>query len=262
MTDHPSLRQVPAMRKTNRNSWRILISGLGLWYVLATGPAARAQAPDTVTPAPRDGWWVKMHEQFLDQAKKVQAKQGHIDLLFLGDSITQGWGKNDVWKRFYGPRHAANFGIGGDRTQHVLWRIEHGEIDGIHPRVAILMIGTNNVGSNSVDEIAAGVTAIVHELRKRLPETKVLLLGVFPRGERPDATRKKLEEVNKQICRLDDGTNVSYLDIGKAFLNQDGTISRAIMPDFLHLTGKGYRLWADAMEPTLWRLLDEPKKKD
>jgi lysophospholipase L1-like esterase len=245
------------MRKTNRNSWRILVSGLGLWCVLATGPAAHAQAPDTVTPAPREGWWVKVHEQFLDQARK-----GNIDLLFLGDSITQGWHNNEVWKRFYEPRHAANFGIGGDRTQHVLWRIEHGEIDGIHPRVAVLMIGTNNVGSNSADEIAAGVTAIVHELRKRLPGTKVLLLGAFPRGSRPDSTRNKLEELNRQISRLDDGTNVSYLDIGKTFLNPDGTISREIMPDYLHLTAKGYRLWADAMEPTLWRLLDEPRRKD
>jgi lysophospholipase L1-like esterase len=198
-----------------------------------------------------------MHEQFLDQARK-----GNIDLLFLGDSITQGWGDNGVWKQFYGPRHAANFGIGGDRTQHVLWRIEHGEIDGIHPRVAVLMIGTNNVGSNSAGEIAAGVTTIVHELRKRLPETKVLLLGVFHRSARPDATRKKLEEVNRQISRLDDGTNVSYLDIGKTFLNPDGTISREIMPDYLHLTARGYRLWADALEPTLWRLFDEPRKND
>ena len=245
------------MRKTSRNSWRILFSGLGLWYVFATGPTAHAQAPDAVTPAPRVGSWVKQHEQFLDQARK-----GNIDLLFLGDSITQGWHNNEVWKRFYGPRHAANFGIGGDRTQHVLWRIENGEIDGIHPRVAVLMIGTNNAGSNSADEIAAGVTAIVQDLRKRLPETKVLLLGVFPRSAKPDKTREKLAEVNRQISRLDDGTNVSYLDIGKTFLNSDGTISREIMPDYLHLTAKGYRLWADAMEPTLWRLLDEPTKKE
>jgi beta-glucosidase len=165
------------------------LSGLGLWCLLASGFPARAQAPATVTPASREGWWMKLHESFLDQAKK-----GDIDLLFLGDSITQGWGNNGVWKRFDGPRHAANFGIGGDRAQHVLWRIENGEIDGIHPRVAVLMIGTNNVGFNSADEIAAGVTAIVHELRKRLADTKVLLLGVFPRGARPDATRKKLRK--------------------------------------------------------------------
>lgn len=257
MIDDPTHPQVPTMQKQNKICWRIVVSTLVLCCILATGSVAHAQAPDTVSPAPREGWWMKMHEQFLDQTKK-----GSIDLLFLGDSITQGWGNNSVWKRFYGPRHPANFGIGGDRTQHVLWRIEHGEIDGIHPRVAVLMIGTNNAGSNTADEIAAGVTSIVKELRKRLPETRVLLLGVFPRGPQPDDTRKKLEQVNQQISRLDDGTNVSYLDIGKTFLNPDGTISREIMPDYLHLSAKGYRLWADAMEPTLWRLLDEPKKRD
>ena len=199
---------------------------------------------------------MKLHESFLDRAKK-----GHVDLLFLGDSITQGWHDNDVWKRFYGLRHAANFGIGGDQTQHVLWRIRHGELDGIHPRVVVLMIGTNNVGSNSADEIAQGITAIIKDLRQKLPETRILLLGVFPRGEKPNPGREKIEEVNRQIRGLDDGSHVTYLDIGKAFLNPDGSISREIMPDFLHLTARGYRIWADAIEPTLWRLLDEPASK-
>jgi lysophospholipase L1-like esterase len=241
------------MRKQTGIRWRIIVSGLGLGCLLSLAGMALAQAPPpaTVTPASRDGWWMKLHDSFLEQTRK-----GNIDLLFLGDSITQGWNNNAVWKRFYGPRHAANFGIGGDRTEHVLWRIEHGEIDGIHPRAAVLMIGTNNAGSNSADEIAQGITAIVKELRKRLPETKILLLGVFPRGQKPDATRAKLEEVNKQVSRLDDGSHVTYLDIAKAFLEPDGTLSREIMPDYLHLSAKGYRLWADAMEPTLWRLLD------
>ncbi len=244
------------MRNCKIITRRVLLIGLGLSGCLAPVPRLLAQAPDSVTPAPREGWWMKMHEQFLEQAKK-----GNIDLLFLGDSITQGWNNNDVWRRYYGPRHAANFGIGGDQTQHVLWRLEHGEVDGIHPKVAVLMIGTNNSGHNSADEIAAGVTAIVKDLRKRLPETKILLLGVFPRGAKPDETREKLDQVNRQIAHLDDGSNVTYLDIGKAFLNPDGTISREIMPDYLHLTARGYRLWADAMEPTLWRLLDEPQVK-
>ncbi len=245
------------MRKQTGIRWRILVSGIGLCGLLAPASSALAQAPPpaTVTPAPREGWWMKLHESFLDQAKK-----GNIEVLFLGDSITQGWNSNGVWKRFYGPRHAANFGIGGDRTEHVLWRIEHGEIDGIHPRVVVLMIGTNNSGSNTADEIALGIAAIVKELRQRLPETKVLLLGIFPRGQKPDATRAKLEEVNRQVSRLDDGSHVTYLDIAKAFLNPDGTLSREIMPDYLHLTAKGYRLWADAIEPTLWRLLNEGGK--
>jgi len=246
------------MRKQTGIRWRILVSGFGLCSLLAQAGLSRAQAPPpaTVRPAPREGWWMKLHESFLDQAKKK-----NIDLLFLGDSITQGWNNNDVWKRFYGPRHAANFGIGGDRTEHVLWRIEHGEIDGIHPRAVVLMIGTNNSGSNTADEIAQGVTAIVKELRNRQPEAKVLLLAVFPRGQKPDATRAKLDDVNRQIARLDDGSHVTYLDIGKAFLNSDGTLSREIMPDYLHLTGKGYRLWADAIEPTLWRLLEEDRNR-
>jgi beta-glucosidase len=242
------------MRKHRNICRQLVVIGLGLCVSHVAGAQVLGQAPATVSPAPREGWWMKLHESFLAQAKK-----GKTDLLFLGDSITQGWNNNSVWKRFYAPRHAANFGIGGDQTQHVLWRIEHGELSGIHPRVVVLMIGTNNSGSNTADEIALGITAIVKELRKGLPETKVLLLGVFPRGEKPDATRAKLEEVNRQVSRLDDGTHVTYLDIGKAFTNPDGTISREIMPDYLHLSARGYRIWADSMEPTLWRLLDEPK---
>jgi lysophospholipase L1-like esterase len=244
------------MRTRKTLLWRSARNGLGVLCLLACGLPALAQAPTTVTPASREGWWMKLHESFLERAKK-----GNVDLLFLGDSITQGWHDNDVWKRFYGPRHAANFGIGGDQTQHVIWRINHGELDGIHPRVVVLMIGTNNVGSNSADEIAQGITAIVKDLRKKLPETKILLLGVFPRGEKPNPGREKLEQVNHKIRGLDDGSHVTYLDIGKAFLNPDASISREIMPDFLHLTARGYRLWADAMEPTLWRLLDEPASK-
>ncbi len=198
-----------------------------------------------------------MHRGFLDRAKK--GNKDPVDLLFLGDSITQGWHDNAVWKRFYGPRNAANFGIGGDRTQHVLWRIQNGELEGIEPRVVVLMIGTNNASSGTADEIAQGVTAIVTELRHRLPEARILLLGVFPRGQKPDATREKLQAVNEKIAKLDDGSHVKYLDIGKAFLNEDQTISREIMPDYLHLTLKGYRIWADAMEPTLWSMLDEPR---
>ncbi len=104
-----------------------------------------------------------------------------------------------------------------------------------------------------------GITEIVGELRSRLPRAKVLLLGVFPRDEKPGQTREKLKSVNDRIARLDDGSNVHYLDIGKAFLSADGTISNKIMPDYLHLSSRGYRLWADAMEPTLWSMLDEKK---
>jgi beta-glucosidase len=229
------------------------LCAVGLIAVTLSSGAC-AQGPETVVPKPREGRWMDLHRSFVERAK-----QGPVDLLFLGDSITQGWHDNEVWRRFYVPRNAANFGIGGDRTQHVLWRIQNGELDGIDPKVVVLMIGTNNASSGSVDEIAQGITAIVEELRHRLPKAKVLLLGVFPRSQKPDATREKLQAVNAKIARLDDGSHVKFLDIGKNFLNEDGTISREIMPDYLHLSRKGYRIWADAMEPTLWSMLDEPQ---
>ena len=223
--------------------------------LLAIASSALAQGPETVIPKPREGPWMELHQSFLKRAQ-----EGNVDLLFLGDSITQGWGgAKKTWDRFYGPRNAANFGIGGDRTEHVLWRIENGELKGIEPKVVVLMIGTNNAGGSTPDEIAQGVTAIVHELRDRLPKSKILLLAVFPRSQKPAAIRERLKSVNQQIAKLDDGSNVRYLDIGKAFLNEDGTISKEIMPDYLHLSQKGYRLWAEAMEPTLWSMLDEPK---
>src|SRR5262245_52702348 len=230
----------------------------GMWAVVvvatATSNFACAQGPATTVPEPREGQWIDLHRNFVERAKR-----GNVDLLFLGDSITQGWNENEVWKRFYGPRNAANFGIGGDRTQHVLWRIQNGELDGIEPKVVVLMIGTNNASSGTPDEIAQGITAVVEELRRRLPKSRLLLLGVFPRSQRLDALRDRLNSVNAKIAKLDDGSNVKFLDIGKAFLNEDGTISREIMPDYLHLSRKGYRIWADAMEPALWSMLDEPR---
>jgi lysophospholipase L1-like esterase len=255
-------------RNSSTRGFRLFRLALGALAVVATTTAsmAQVQAPappkappeKTTEPVPRPGNWMNQHEKFLERAK-----QGNIDLLFLGDSITAGWNGSgkEVWQRSYAPRNPANFGIGGDRTQHVLWRIENGEVDGIKPRVAVLMIGTNNSGQNTADEIAEGVKLNVQRLRSKLPETKVLLLAVFPRGQKPGPVRDKLGEVNEKIASLNDGRMVTYLDIGKQFLNDDGTISKEIMPDFLHLSPKGYQIWADAIEPTLWKLLDEEKAR-
>jgi lysophospholipase L1-like esterase len=235
-----------------------IVQQVGVIALCFLGMPACAQGPETVVPEPRDGSWMELHRRYVERAKK-----GSVDLLFLGDSITQGWNENTnpVWKRFYGPRKAVNFGIGGDRTQHVLWRIQNGELDGIKPKVVVLMIGTNNASSSTPDEIAQGIKAIVRELRQRLPEAKILLLGVFPRSQKPDALRERLKSVNERIAKLDDGEHIKFLDIGKAFLEPDGTIAKVIMPDYLHLTPLGYRRWAEAMEPTLWSLLDEPGLK-
>ncbi len=218
-------------------------------------------ASDAMTPAPRkdrtgkdDKRWLTHHERCL-----ARAKQGHVDVLFLGDSITEGWERNgkQAWKERYDSLHAANFGIGGDRTQHVLWRLREGkELDGIHPKVVVLMIGTNNTGSNSAEEIADGITAIVQELQTQRPDIKVLLLGVFPRSPKAtDKVRDKIKSINERIAKLDDGKMVRYLDIGEKFLEKDGSLSKEIMPDYLHLSPKGYEIWAEAIQPSLHEML-------
>lgn len=194
------------------------------------------------------------HKGFLAVAKK-----GKIDVVFFGDSITDGWrGKNGagVWKERFEPLHAANFGIGGDRTQHVLWRMQNGELEGYKPKVLVLMIGTNNLGSNSTEEIADGIKAIVAEVQKQQPETKILLLGIFPRSPKAaDKARDKIKDINKIIAKLDDGKRVKYLDIGDKFLQKDGELTKEIMPDYLHLSEKGYQIWADAIQKPLAELL-------
>lgn len=208
-----------------------------------------------VTPAPRTGNWMKRHESF-----NARVKQGNVDLLFIGDSITQGWegAGRKIWTEFYGKRNAVNLGIGGDRTQHVLWRLENGNIEGVSPKLAVLMIGTNNSGDNSSQEIAEGVKAIVDKLRAELPETKVLVLAIFPRGADSNDPRRKVNEgANEQIAKLADGKNVYYLDIGPEFLEDDGALSKEIMPDLLHLSERGYRIWAESIEPQVAELMGE-----
>jgi lysophospholipase L1-like esterase len=208
-----------------------------------------------VTPEPRpDAWWQDLHRKFNERAK-----QGDVELVFLGDSITQGWNDNPVWKRHFAPRKAANFGISGDRTQHVLWRIENGNLEGISPKLAVLMIGTNNAAANSAEEIADGITQIVAQLREKLPRTKVLLLAIFPRGEAPNDMRDKLAQASRLASEVADGDMVRFVDIGPNFLREDGTISKEVMPDFLHLSPRGYEIWAESIEPTVAEMLGETK---
>jgi len=223
----------------------IVLMAASLATAQATRPAVRPKESAT-EPRPRDANWLKRHEGFV-----AIAKQGNVDLLFLGDSITDGWrgGGKKIWEQYFAPLKAANFGIGGDRTQHVLWRIQNGELDGIKPKLAVLMIGTNNLGGNTNEEIADGIRAIIAELHKRTPDTKVLLLGIFPRGaSATDRNRERIKAINAMIAKLDDGgKKVRYLDIGSKFLTEDGTLPREIMPDGLHPNEKGYTIWAEAI---------------
>ena len=188
------------------------------------------------------------------------AKRGGIDLLFVGDSITDFFGRADrgapVWIERYGTRRAANFGISGDTTQDVLWRMRNGELDGFAAKAIVLMIGTNNIGRNDVAQIVAGNAAIVAEFRKRQPQAKVLLLGVFPRGNSPAGKgRATVREINAGLAKLADGRAVTFLDIGDRFLGADGVMADAVMVDGLHPSIFGYGIWADAIAPTLDRLL-------
>jgi beta-glucosidase len=225
--------------------------------VLGLGISRHASAENTATtPAPRDGNWMKLHNSFNERAK-----QGDVELIFLGDSITQGWNNNDVWKKHYGPRKAFNIGIGGDRTQHVLWRLDHGNVDGLKPKLVVLMIGTNNSNGedNTAEEIGDGIKAIVGKLREKLPESKILLLAIFPRGKEPNPQREKNAKASEIASKLADDKHVFYLDIGPKFLDDKGNLPKEIMPDYLHLSPQGYQIWAEAIEPKVAELLGEKK---
>ncbi|MGH7995417.1 MAG: GDSL-type esterase/lipase family protein [Opitutaceae bacterium] len=246
-----------------------LVSRSTLLLVLASLvlPAAALRANTATEPVPRDAQWMKRHDRFV-----ARAHRGDVNVLFLGDSITDMWrdatsggaarGKA-VWERDFAPLGAANFGIGGDRTQHLLWRLEHGELDGISPKVVVLLIGTNNLSishethrpRNTVKETAAGVKAVVHEILRRLPSSKILLLGLFPRRDRWAPAPEAIAALNRRIAKLADGRRIVYLDIGSKFLEPDGTLSRTIMPDLLHPDARGYEIWANAIRGPLAKLL-------
>ncbi len=194
------------------------------------------------------------HASFVEIARK-----GEAQVIFLGDSITAGWkGQPALFDKEFGQYKAANFGIGGDRTQHVLWRVENGEFEGIKPKAVVLMIGTNNSGAadNPPEQVAAGIRKIVQAIHARSPDTKVLLLAIFPRGagEQNNPGRDKNKAVNAIISKLHDGKKVHYFDIGPKFLIEDGKLTKEVMPDLLHLSAKGYQIWADSIREKLAEL--------
>jgi lysophospholipase L1-like esterase len=234
--------------------------------LVANSPAETAQAVrKSTTPADRLGesWWKDRHE-----AKLKLVQQGGWNLVFIGDSITQGWESHGkaMWEKYYAPRKALNLGYSGDRTEQVLWRFENGELDGLKPKAAVVMIGTNNTGhrNDPPEDIAAGVEAILAALRSKLPDTKVLLLAIFPRAATADAPmRANNDKANELIAKLADGERVVFLSVNDKFLQPDGVLAKTIMPDLLHPQATGYRIWAEAMEPALARLMgDTPVASD
>ncbi|MEM9586056.1 MAG: sulfatase-like hydrolase/transferase [Planctomycetota bacterium] len=199
-------------------------------------------------------WW---KDRFQAQLKNARNKK--VDLAFIGDSITQGWegrGKK-TWNKFYGDRNALNFGIGGDRTEHVIWRLKKGGLKAMRPKVAVVMIGTNNTGHAMQDpaQVAEGVKEIIGLIKDGWPGTKIVLHGIFPRGaDSMDEKRLNNVAINERIRRLGDDEDVHFLEIGDTFLGDDGTLSKQIMPDLLHLSEEGYVRWAEALEPKLVEL--------
>ncbi|MBM3981289.1 MAG: GDSL family lipase [Planctomycetes bacterium] len=232
---------------------RVLVAG----FVLALCLSASAQDNPAAKPINRD---VARHKQFLKVVEK-----GEGDVIFLGDSITQGWeGNKKTWDAAFGAFKPVNLGIGGDQTGHVLWRITEGkEIDPLKPKLAVIMIGTNNTGGHSAEQIAGGVKAIVETLQKAKPDMKILVLGVFPRAggveKGADAPKEKLnpkiKAINEIISKLADDKKVFYKDIGDKFLNKDGALERKVMPDLLHLSAEGYKIWADAIKDDVAKLV-------
>lgn len=206
--------------------------------------------------------WMKRHLGFVE----IAGKETGCQILFIGDSITDHWRSKgiEVWNANYAPLNAVNFGISGDRTQHLLWRLKNGEIGALRPKVVVMMIGTNNIGLNSdkktprnaLPEIVDGVEANVRYLREQLPDAKILLLAIFPRGEKDSKERSDVAEVNRGLAKFHDGQHVFFLDIGPKFLEPDGTLPKALMPDLLHPNAKGYEIWAEAIREPLAKLLE------
>lgn len=236
----------------------LLLFAHGIMGAAAVVQADPPQAPrknSAIEPPLRvDGVWGERHQAINDLVQK-----GNVDLMFLGDSIMNGWnfaGK-DVWQHYYAGRKAVRAGIGGDQTQHVLWRLKNGHLAGISPKLVVLMIGTNNSGHNTSEETAAGVAAIVDYLQEKSPSTHILLLGIFPRGTPDDRFRRVNEGVNAIIAKLGEREGVTYKDIGHLFLDAEGRLPREMSNDQLHLTPLGYAKWAEAIEPEVSRILND-----
>jgi lysophospholipase L1-like esterase len=297
--DAPKRPSGGAILQEKSTMHRLIPAGCVLALSLST-PILSAQENTADNPAVRKlNRDIPRHKEFL---KRIEQSKGVGDVVFLGDSITHGWEGQKAWQDHFGSFNPVNLGIGGDQTGHVLWRITDGhELDHLKPKAAVLMIGTNNTGGHTAEQIAGGIKAIVEELRRQKPDIKVLVLGVFPRGnggdaersveqitegvkpineelkkEKPDVKRlnaavrdlaqqrgtipaarlnKKIPEINAIIAKLDDGKAVLFKDIGKEFLDASGGLPGEIMPDYLHLSARGYDIWGKAIKADIEKLI-------
>ncbi len=226
-------------------------------------PSTLAISPQPLEESWAIEWWMPRHREKLAELRAQREAGRRVELLFLGDSITQGWENEGkaAWAEHFAPRNAVALGFGGDRTENLLWRLQHGQLEGVDPKAVVMMIGTNNTGERleAPEYTVAGIRANLDEVRRRLPGAQILLLAIFPRGETPDdLTRRHNARINALLPALADGRHIHFLDIGAAFLGADGRLSREVMPDLLHLSPQAYQTWARAIAPTLKRLTTSP----
>lgn len=238
------------------------ILGLTIFYINKTAFATKI--PLSITPSIQNAdwvkaWWVERHQDKIDERRSMH---NQVDLVFLGDSIMHSWedlGESE-WRQYYQPRNALNLGFSGDRTENVLWRIANGAVDDINPKLVVLMIGTNNAGHRKEDptETALGIEKIIEALHSKLPDTKILLLAIFPRGKSSqDPMRLLVDSTNRLIQPMADNKTIFWLNVNDHFLQLDGAISQSVMSDYLHPNASQYKVWALAMEPTIVELMNQ-----
>lgn len=266
-------RGYPVTEVSQRRGALLAIGCLAACTILPSGSVLRAQAVGAEEVAPVDrlssGWWSERHREILAKV----AQRPDPELVLLGDSITQNYEKSSppdedfapIWNQFYAPRRALNLGFSGDATNNLLWRLQHGEVQGLHPKAALILIGTNDTASygRSAEQTLNGIGAVVSDLKQRLPETRILLLGILPSAV-SSAKSATDAAVNRQLAlRYRHDPRVRFLDIGEVFLKPDKTIDTAIFYDprlspprpALHPDSRGQRRMAEAIEPVLAKLL-------
>ncbi len=243
-----------------------------LLILAMTGLLAAASAQQGTAPADRAVPRADSNSQTAHAELLEKARRGRIDVYFVGDSITRRWGALDYpdllahWRKNFHGWNAANFGWGADQTQHILWRLQNGELDGVNPKIIVVQAGTNNLGTvpggdEKVEDVARGITAILEACRAKAPGATIVLTGLFPRNDRP-AVWPDIVRINERIARLADGRTVRYLDVNDKLADRDGVLFEGVTIDKLHLTLKGYQVWADALRPIFLEVLGPPAATD
>jgi lysophospholipase L1-like esterase len=240
--------------------------------VTSTSPTRLQMPADQPIPRTDDNSQLA-HKQLLEKARK-----GGIDVYFLGDSITRRWGSSDAqyndflahWNKSFFGWNAANFGWGGDTIQNILWRIENGELDGVNPRIIVILAGANNVGrtpaidgeEGRIKDISTGIKALVNLTRLKAPQATIILMGLTPRNDGGTAIMNTINRINENLSGLANGKQIRYLNINDKLADKDGKLFEGMTVDRLHLSAAGYQVWADALKPIFTELLGPPAKTD